>query len=565
MLNTVPAEAAFAQLGRYALIEALPPYGIVQPWVAREEGKLELYVVKRLLTQLEGNRSAEARFRREALLAQHLQHPALVKVVDAGTADDRPFMVTEFVLAVNLRQVIDAAVVARQPLSAEALVAIMTPILEGLSYAHSLSDAQGRPLQIVHRDLAPRSLLVGFGGDVRIADFGVARAQVDDFKTVPGTAVGTLEYMAPEQVLRENVGPATDLYSLSLVCYELCSLLPVVRPGPMMDVLREIVQRKPLSLAKMPLDLPPGVISAIERGLAKDPRDRWPNAAAFLAALKDGLGARRPWTRDQLGTFVRSLLPHAEAEALALFERVRELTGRRAREYATDEPPLERSAVTMLTATEAEPNEPSVMTMPGQHLPAGPVSPSALKRNQPPSWLVPTLVGAAAGVLVGGFWFTWYLPDTERVVPTEIEVRALPATSEKEPTPTVVALPEAETVAPVEVHPVEPQEPARKARPKQPRPEVADAPPVEPPPAPPPPPETPVSKYAALWGSLDALRKTDRADPAAFAALQGQIERAASGLPGGKRQAILADLQAAELSLDVRMLGKALQKLEKAD
>src|SRR5688572_21889843 len=138
-----------------------------------------------------------ARFGREALIAQHLSHPRLAKMHEASIHEHTLLIASEFIIGQPLDAVFDRLIDTGQFMPLQVLAPIALGVLDGLAYAHAAKDPAGRPLSIVHRDLTPNAIIVAFSGDVKVRDFGIARASVDDFKTAPGMAVGSIEYMSP--------------------------------------------------------------------------------------------------------------------------------------------------------------------------------------------------------------------------------------------------------------------------------------------------------------------------------------------------------------------------------
>ena len=166
--------AAVRRLGPYLLLEALPAYGMVQPFLARRDGSAELVVLKQLMSDLAEHRTALARFEREARVAREVLHQNLVRLVDAGEGDGRPYVVYELLFGTDLATLLSSS----GPLSLPALGAIAFPVLDGLAHAHEARDHNGKSLGLVHRDLAPRNVLISFSGEVKVGDFEIGRAHV---------------------------------------------------------------------------------------------------------------------------------------------------------------------------------------------------------------------------------------------------------------------------------------------------------------------------------------------------------------------------------------------------
>jgi beta-lactam-binding protein with PASTA domain/tRNA A-37 threonylcarbamoyl transferase component Bud32 len=195
--------------GRYRLLRPLAAGGMGEVFVAHDVVLERRVAVKLLSRRLATDAAFVERFRREARAAASLSHPNVVAVYDRGEADGQPFMVMELVRGPSLRELLTA--VGR--LTPAQAVDVLSQILDALEHAHAAG--------VVHRDLKPENVLIGPGGAAKVADFGLARALADGFVSSAGDIIGTPHYLAPEQVLGRPAEPATDLYSLGIVAFEL--------------------------------------------------------------------------------------------------------------------------------------------------------------------------------------------------------------------------------------------------------------------------------------------------------------------------------------------------------
>jgi serine/threonine protein kinase len=307
------------RLGRYTIVEELAKGGMAQLYIARKDGAREICVLKRLLGELETDETASKRFQREAIVASRLDHPNIVRMLEASVEGGVFCIATEFIPGISLEAILTKLNERRRKLPPELSVGIARRMLDALGYAHDLRDDEGRLLEIVHRDLSPRNLLITFAGDVKIIDFGVAHGRVDEFKTAPGIVVGSLEYMSPEQALTHPIDRRSDLYTAALVLYEMLSGNQVVKDEKLMDLLASIVRDSPPPLARIAPEVPRTISDAVEKGLQKSPELRWQKAADFRAAL----GALPLITNQALAAFLKDNFAEEEAAVIALFERAR--------------------------------------------------------------------------------------------------------------------------------------------------------------------------------------------------------------------------------------------------
>jgi eukaryotic-like serine/threonine-protein kinase len=256
--------------GRYRVERVLGEGAMAKVLLAHDAELGREVAVKLLDERLAADPSFRARFAREARVAAGLSHPNVVTVFDVGEDDGRPFIVMELVPGRTLEERLhrDGA------LRANDVLAIARQVCAGLEHAH----ANG----LVHRDLKPGNLIERDDGTVKIADFGIARAVEGTELTEAGTVVGTAAYLAPEQAEAGTVTPATDLFALGAVLYE---LLTGSQPWKI-DSLAELAARRDAPPPELPPATPLGLRTAIERSLMPDPEDR-PSSAAEVARLLD--------------------------------------------------------------------------------------------------------------------------------------------------------------------------------------------------------------------------------------------------------------------------------------
>jgi serine/threonine protein kinase/CheY-like chemotaxis protein len=311
-------EAAAAQtagiderFGQYRLEERVAVGGMAEVWRASMsglEGFRKTVAIKKILPHLADNEDFVAMFIDEAKLAAQLNHENLVDIYDLGKIDSDYFIAMEFVDGKDLRSILNCLrrVGDRMPLGLALFIGAKTA--GALEYAHTRRDADGEPLGLVHRDVSPRNILIGYGGNIRLCDFGVAKAVSSVVQTEIGALKGKLQYMSPEQASGTRVDARSDIFSLGSVLFELVtgrrlfvedteiSLLEAVRRG----VVDEPQEVEP----SLPEDLNRVLLKALE----KDPTDRYQSAGALQRELEDMLYtlASKP-TQKALGQWVCDL------------------------------------------------------------------------------------------------------------------------------------------------------------------------------------------------------------------------------------------------------------------
>jgi len=369
--------------GRYLLAEVLGAGGMATVWRARDEVLGREVAVKVLSPQYAADPGFLARFEREARHAAAVSHPRLVTVFDSGIDRGTPFLVMELVTGRTLRQVLDEA----GPLPAGQAVAVTAAVCEGLEAAHAAG--------LVHRDIKPANIMLA-GGEVKILDFGIARADGTATGTATGTVLGTAAYLSPEQAAGYPAGPQSDLYSLGCVLFEMLAGVPPFTAESQVAIAYRQVHDDPGAPSARRPGLPASLDQITARLLAKDPAARPASAAAaragLLAALAPGAtavlpvppgsvpGTPRRWRRRRGETVLAAALAATLAALAAVL------------------------AAGPGSARPAAPAAHPAVTGPASHAPAGRARQSSPPRRTPAGTATAAAlppVAAAAAALVG--------------------------------------------------------------------------------------------------------------------------------------------------------------------
>lgn len=297
--------------GRYHILSVIQRGGMGEIFLARVlEGpnQGEQVVLKRLLADFDEDERYRSMFGAEARVMLRMDHPNIVRVFDAPMIDDKPCLAMEFVHGRNVSQILKRCKKKRTPMPPQIALTIALNVLEGLQYAHTMVLDDGRPLDLVHRDVTPGNILVSFDGAVKMTDFGIAKSRMSVVSTTVGVVKGTTRYLSPEQIRSEQVDGRSDLFSAATVLTEMLCGAPLFDRGAVPPTLFAIIkgERKPIAdLLPFPA---PRLAAALEKALSVAPRDRFGDAAAFADALRSAqrdLG--RPLPLGGLGRFVQEL------------------------------------------------------------------------------------------------------------------------------------------------------------------------------------------------------------------------------------------------------------------
>ena len=260
---------------RYRLEETLGSGGMADVYLAHDDILDRTLALKVLSTRYANDDEFIERFRREARNAASLAHPNIVSIYDRGETEDGTYYIAmEYLPGGTLKD----RIVKRGPLPARTAAAVALQISEALKCAHE-SD-------VVHRDIKPHNILITESGDIKVTDFGIARAASSSTMTKTGSILGTAHYLSPEQALGEPVRPQSDLYSLGVVLYEmLTGELPYDAETPIGIAMKHVngEVRPPIEVDP---SIPAGINAVVMRLLSRDPEDRYPDAAALSADLE---------------------------------------------------------------------------------------------------------------------------------------------------------------------------------------------------------------------------------------------------------------------------------------
>ena len=311
---------------RYKLDRRLGVGGMATVQLAFDTRLERNVAVKLLAEHLAEDASFVSRFRREALAAARLVHPNIVQVFDFGSdsASGRQFIVMEYVDGHSCAELLRD----RGPMSARDAVEILCQACRGLDYAHRNG--------VVHRDVKPGNLMVNTDGVVKLADFGIAKAAEQSDITKVGSVLGTAAYLSPEQARGEPAGPASDIYALGVVSYQLMAGRLPYEAASLTDLARLQESGPPPRLQDASRDVSPALAAAVARALARDPERRYVDAAEMEDALRDGFDGIAPNTEDLEAT---RALPDDEATRMLSRRRRPAPSAPAARSSPVDEPP----------------------------------------------------------------------------------------------------------------------------------------------------------------------------------------------------------------------------------
>jgi serine/threonine protein kinase len=314
-------------IGKYRLIAELGQGGMADVFLAVATGPAglgfsKLVVIKRLREHLANDPDFVAMLVDEARIAARLNHPNVVQTIEIGEADGQYFLAMEYLDGQAFRTILRRASASGSNLPQPLHYGVLVRVLTGLHHAHELADYDRSPLHIVHRDVTPHNVFVTYDGQVKVVDFGIAKAVGRVSETRHGVIKGKAAYMAPEQARGQPVDRRADIFSVGVMLWE-------AAVGARMwaglkddtDIIRRLNSgRIPTSPRAVGANVPEAIDAICQRALAYDREERFATAAEFEAALSAHVDASRQASDRELGAYVSKLFVDAREKAQGIIE-----------------------------------------------------------------------------------------------------------------------------------------------------------------------------------------------------------------------------------------------------
>lgn len=299
---------------QFEILNRVDVGGMAEIFRARNIETGEILAIKRILPSLVGQAEFVKMFIDEAGVCLSLKHPNIVRVDQIGMMDNSLFMSMEYVDGTNLREVLSFANQYNFILPIHEAVRIAICVLDGLQYAHVHTNEKGEALNLIHRDVSPPNILLGYNGEVKITDFGLVKSKSQISKTVPGLIKGKFSYLSPEAAYGESIDLRSDIYAVGIVLWEMLTSRPLfVDPVEMkiLDLVRKSIVPSVRSINPL---VPEALEAIVMKGLARDRAKRYQTAQAFADDLRgflDSIGN----PPSELGDIVSKIKPRQEVQA----------------------------------------------------------------------------------------------------------------------------------------------------------------------------------------------------------------------------------------------------------
>lgn len=272
------------QQQRYRVIERIAAGGMAEVFRAESaglEGFKKTVAIKRVLPNLSEKKQFINMFLDEARLSAHLNHSNCVQVFDIGKGDSAYFIVMEYVDGADLKAIMEWLKTRGQGMPVEEACLISVRICEGLAYAHELNDDKGRPLNIVHRDMSPPNILITRYGEVKIADFGLAKANSQLEESQPGVIKGKFGYLSPEAAQGRDVDSRTDIFAVGIMLWEMLSGQRLFHGATDLETVRKVQRAEVPDIRTVNPNVPASVAAVLARTLTLHPESRYQTARAL--------------------------------------------------------------------------------------------------------------------------------------------------------------------------------------------------------------------------------------------------------------------------------------------
>ncbi len=282
-------QVAVRPFGKYFLVRKLAEGGMAEIFLAKQvgvEGFEKNVVIKRMLQHLSSVTDFVNMFLDEARLATRLAHPNIVQINDLGKADGCYYISMEYLAGEDFSTLLRTSARRREFVPLNISLKVMSEAATGLHYAHEFTDAKGSPMNVVHRDISPSNIFISYTGQVKVLDFGIARAESRVTNTSAGIVKGKYQYMSPEQARSGQVDRRADIYSMGVSLYEACTnVRPFARDNDL-AILNAVLNNEFKRPRQVRPDLPEDIERIILKALAPNVSERYQTAAEFAQELE---------------------------------------------------------------------------------------------------------------------------------------------------------------------------------------------------------------------------------------------------------------------------------------
>ncbi len=374
------------RFGQYEIIEKIASGGMAELYKAKRtgvEGFQKIVAIKKILPHIADDEEFVTMFADEAKLAAQLNHPNIIHIYDLGKIQAGGYFIAmEHVDGRDLRSIEESAHAHSVQLPVSLAVYVASKVASALDYAHRRRDAEGNELNIVHRDVSPQNILISYEGDIKLCDFGIAKAASKASKTQSGALKGKIQYMSPEQAWGKPIDRRSDLFSLGVVLHELLTGERLFRGDTDMNVLEKVRSAEVLPPSRLNPEVPANLDAVVLKALAREPDERYANASDLLRDLDSVLYSYTPAPGS---ADIAIYLHRLQAEETAVADAKAREAAAQAEKLAEPEPAKKRKSKGAPIARRAgAPARPAPPAAEPAARPAAPPPPAAPREPAPP-------------------------------------------------------------------------------------------------------------------------------------------------------------------------------------
>jgi len=308
------------QFGNYEILRRIAAGGMAEVFLAKQTGLggfERLVCIKRILPHLGEQEDFVKMFQDEARIAANLIHPNVAQIYDIGQVSGAYYIAMEYVRGEDLRRIYNQEVARGRAMPPEPAAQIILGAAAGLDYAHRQTTIDGRPLNIVHRDVSPQNILVTYDGHVKLVDFGVAKAAGKMTETRTGVLKGKYSYMSPEQASGDPIDARTDIFALGITLYEVTTGVRLFKRDNEIETLHAVIECNVAAPGEVLPGYDPDLETIVMKALSFDPDARFQSAGEMTQALERMLIGRGHATgASSLGAYMQDLFAEKLADEL---------------------------------------------------------------------------------------------------------------------------------------------------------------------------------------------------------------------------------------------------------
>jgi len=312
------------QLGRYHLLDRIAFGGMAEIYRAKTfdaQGHAHLVAVKRVLAHLAEDDDFIQMLVDEAKIASVLRHPSIARVYEFARAHGEYFIAMEHVDGKDMRTILERCRQKKKPMPPEHAAYVAAEVGSALHAAHTAQDSKRRPLRIVHRDVSPSNIIASYTGEVKLCDFGIAKATLSRVNTKTGVIKGKVKYMSPEQALGRKLDHRSDIFSLGSCLYEMLTRVPPFTASNEMDLLIKVRDAKYRPISDLVPSVPPELEAIADKCLTRSRAHRYQTASEVETDLRSFLRKYVPtYSRSHLGRYVRKTFAQEIERELRMLE-----------------------------------------------------------------------------------------------------------------------------------------------------------------------------------------------------------------------------------------------------